>query len=334
MSDLIIRKPSPAAVSEETLIAATEGRKHFSTQIPGLQTAWDSTSLGEFKTCPRSYYYTHILGLRGGKESVHLTFGILYHAGLEAYDRFRSAGADHQEAVRNTLVFILQALRDENGKVWESDDTKKNARTLVRSVLWYLDEFEHDPLVTVQLQNGKPAVELSFRVELENTQAPDGSHYLLCGHMDRVASYGTSGVYVVDRKTSNGALNSDYFRRYNPDNQMSLYTFASQVVFHIPARGVLIDAAQVGVNFTRFQRGFATRTPGQISEWLQDLRHWLALAAQYTTQRYWPHNDKACSLYGGCKYQQICSADPAVREHRLHASFHHKPWNPLEPRGD
>ena len=63
-----------------------------------------------------------------------------------------------------------------------------NRLTLLRSVVWYLDQFEHDSLETVILQDGKPAVELSFRF-LTNYQAPTGEPFLLCGHFDRVALF-------------------------------------------------------------------------------------------------------------------------------------------------
>lgn len=53
-----------------------------------FQIAWDSTSLGLLKECPRKYYYTIILGYKPKRESVHLKFGLLYHGALEAYDHF------------------------------------------------------------------------------------------------------------------------------------------------------------------------------------------------------------------------------------------------------
>ena len=40
---------------------------------PGVQWAWDSTSLGTFKDCPRKYFYTLVMGYRARGESVHRT---------------------------------------------------------------------------------------------------------------------------------------------------------------------------------------------------------------------------------------------------------------------
>ena len=65
---------------------AARGNSSFSTRLPGFQLAIDSTSLGEFKLCPRRYYYSILRGLgpRGG--SVHLTFGIWMHTAREKYE--------------------------------------------------------------------------------------------------------------------------------------------------------------------------------------------------------------------------------------------------------
>jgi hypothetical protein len=54
-----------------------------------IQYAWDSTSLGWLKTCPRLYQYSMLEGWRSRGESVHLKFGQLYHSGLELYDKAR-----------------------------------------------------------------------------------------------------------------------------------------------------------------------------------------------------------------------------------------------------
>ncbi len=87
--------------------------------LPGtkIQFAWDSTSLGWLKTCPRLYEYSMIEGWRSHGPSVHLDFGQYYHHALELYDRHRAAGADYAEALydRNpdtmdTLIKVAEAL--------------------------------------------------------------------------------------------------------------------------------------------------------------------------------------------------------------------------------
>jgi hypothetical protein len=336
--------------------------------LPGtkIQFAWDSTSLGWFKECPRLYQYYMIEGWSPKGERIHLKYGQLYHSGLELYDKLRCQSLSHDDALNEV---VSKALYDTweypvdteqnapnqlagGGKPWTPDHTSKTRETLIRSLIWYLEQFgSDDPAETVVLANGKPAVELSFKMELDwgpaqsvmvdgpvsasypgeviNTKAIQP--YILCGHLDRVVNF-AGGTYVMDRKTTGSALGSNYFDQYDPDNQMSLYSMAAQVIYQTPVKGVIIDAAQIMVGFTRFGRGFTYRTPTQTDEWLSDVERWLRLAEQYATEGYWPMNDKSCHKYGGCTFRKICSKSPEVRQKFLESDFEKREWNPLEPR--
>jgi hypothetical protein len=85
-------------------------------------------------------------------------------------------------------------------------------------------------------------------------------------------------------------------------------------VINSPVKGVIIDAAQIAIEFSRFTRSFTFRTQEQIEEWLLDLRYWLGKAEEYAIANYWPLNDTACDKYGGCKFRKVCSRSPQVRE--------------------
>jgi hypothetical protein len=325
--------------------------------LPGtnIQFAFDSTSLGWLKTCPRLYQYSMIDGYRSKSGSVHLLFGGWYHSALEMYDRHRSSGTDHEDTLRAVVSWLLletwiypEADTDveageEHGRghPWNSGHNLKTRETLVRSVIWYLEQFgPADTCETVQLATGKPAVELSFRLEMdwgpEQSSSKDDPRgvsqpYVLSGHLDRVVTF-QGAHYVMDRKTSSTTIGSYYFDQYDPDNQMSLYSMAARVIYQTPVRGVIIDAAQIAVGFSRFTRGFTFRTEAQIEEWLENTKHWLALAEGYATEGFWPMNDKACNHYGGCAFRKVCSKSPEVRQKFLETDFEVRKWNPLEAR--
>src|SRR6516225_997606 len=72
-----------------------------------IQYAWDSTSLGYLKRCPRLYYYTIICGWTSTEDNVDLRFGIEYHQALQEYDTFKARGLEHNDAVRRTLRGLL-----------------------------------------------------------------------------------------------------------------------------------------------------------------------------------------------------------------------------------
>ncbi len=306
----------------------------FSTLLPTLQIAWDSTSLGALKTCGRFYEYELIHGWTPKRPSVHLVFGQIFHSALERYDHERFAGADHDQATVAAVRVVLES-------TWNStlnrpiswDDKNKNRFTLLRSIIWYLEQFKVDPIQTVRLANGRPAVELSFRYENGYTSALTGEPYLSCGHIDRLGVLNDQ-TYVVDRKTTKSTISNDFFGKFSPDNQFSQYVLATKIVYALPVAGLIVDAAQVAITFSAFQRGFITRTPAQIEEWHQDLGHWLQLAEKYAANNYWPMNDKSCNNYGGCRYRGICSKSPQVRQQWLEADFTKRVWDPLQVRGD
>lgn len=314
--------------------------------LPGtnIQYAWDSTSLGLLKTCPRLYQYTMIDGYQPKEESVHLRFGIELHSALQDYDLSRAAGVKHEDAIHDTIRALLERTYG-----WAPDeDTKagkyKNRRSIVRTVVDYLDHYKDDPATTVLLQDGRPAVELSFRFELDfgPKSIDKDAHimvedrpFLLTGHLDRVVEF-SGDQYVMDRKSTMTTPSPYYFSQYQPNNQMTLYTLASQVIMASPVKGVIIDAVQILVDSTSFARGFTLRTPDQLDEWTHDLRYWLSLAEGYAIQGYWPMNDTACDKFGGCRFRDICSKSPQVREqflrkfNKLEAG---ERWNPLKVRG-
>lgn len=312
-----------------------------------VQFSWDSTSLGWLKTCPRLYYYNMIEGWQSREDSVHLRFGIEYHRALQDYDISRASGIKHDDAVHDVIQELV--LRCAN---FNPDHKTKTKDNLIRSVVWYLDHFKDDPATTVILSDGRPAVEQSFRFELDfgpqtityNPTATELSDpkftvptqpYILSGHLDRVVTF-QDQTFIMDRKTTTTTPSEYYFNQYEPNNQMTLYSFASKIVLDAPVRGIIIDVAQVAVGFTRFVRGMTYRTPEQIEEWVGDLRYWFALAEQYATAHYWPQNDMSCNMYGGCRFREVCSKQKSVRPNFLEANFKQlepdQRWNPLKPR--
>lgn len=311
----------------------TQPNSALSALTPNLQLAWDSTSLGELKLCPKKYQLRILEGWQPIAFSIHLTFGLVYHGALERYHHAKTQGKPFEEALRLAVRYALCATWDKELKrAWMSGDSTKNRGTLIRTIVWYLDHFKDDPVETVILANGKPAVELSFRFPL-SFASPGGEPYLLCGHLDRIGKLGT-GTYILDPKTTKNTLSEDYFKRYSPDNQFSTYTFAGKVAFQIPLDGLIVDAAQIAVGFSRFQRQPVARTPSEIDEWVGDLQYWLRTAEFYAKQNHWPMNDKACHMYGGCDFRNVCNKPPGAREQWLKAGFVRRVWDPLQIRGD
>lgn len=312
--------------------------------LPGTNIlyAWSSTTLGLLKECPRKFQYTVIEGWTSRDESVHLRFGIEYHHALQDYAIARAEGAKHEDAIHDCVRALHARVHD-----WTPDRASragryKNRESILGLVVDYLDHFgADDPASTYILDDGKPAVELTFKFELDwgpkligdTPWAGDSQPYLLCGHLDRVVEF-HSDLYVMDRKTSVSTISSYYMDQWTPSNQMTLYALAGKVMLNQPVKGVIIDAAQVLLEKPHaFARGFAYRTEDQLTEWLTDLRYFLREAEDFATANYWPQNDTACNKFGGCAFREVCSASPHVRDQYLAARFdrgdHNAAWNPF-----
>jgi len=305
----------------------------FSTKVPNLQIAWDSTSLGALKTCPRYYQLAIVEGWQSRRLSVHLIFGLHYHSTLEAYDHAKCKGASHREAMEIAIQHVMEVTWDSKlQRPWTSDDQYKNRETLVRTVVWYMDQFEDDPLKTVVLANGKPAVELSFRYETDYI-SPEGSPYMICGHLDRLATLNDE-YYVVDRKTSKSTIDERFFASFTPHNQFSIYVLSSKIVYGIMTKGLIVDGAQVAVTFSRFRRGTIPRSDASLDEFYKSIGFYILQAEIYAKANFWPMNEASCGNYGGCSFRGICSKSPQVREQWLKADFAKRVWDPLKVRGD
>jgi hypothetical protein len=304
----------------------------FSPTLPGFQTYWDSTSLGALKRCPRFYQYSLIEGWAPRLESAHLTFGLHYHAGIERYDHARASGASHEAAVLVATRYLLEVTWNKNlGRPWTSDDKNKNRFTLVRSVVWYLEQFADDPFETIILADGKPAVELSFRYQTDIEFG--GESIWLCGHLDRVAKLGDD-IFILDKKTTKSTIGPDFFEKFTPDNQMSLYSLAGKVVYNLPIKGIVVDGVQIAVTFSRFMRGTVYRHDSQLDEWYQDFQSWLGQAYSYAIAQHWPMNEASCGNYGGCQFREVCSKPPNVRDKWKVNLMQKRVWDPTIPRGN
>lgn len=291
------------------------------------QRIWNSTSLNALKECPKKYELSILRGWTSLGENIHIIFGLAYHKAVELFHFAKAEGKDYNQALLVAVRYAMLSVSEAQLPP-QASENKKTRTNLVRSIIWYLEEFgEEDPIETLILPSGEPAVEVTFQHDLSILQ-PDGTPYILSGHIDRIGRF-AGRLHFTDLKTTGAALGEYYFKHYSPNNQMSLYAYAGKVIHHEPIVGGILDVAQVMVGFTRYQRGFVHRTPGQLAEWEDDLSVWISLAESYALARRWPQNDQACRM---CQFQPICAKDPSVRESFLKTNFSVRTINPLEIR--
>jgi hypothetical protein len=291
-------------------------------------------------------------GWTSEQKAVHLVFGGHYASALEHFHKHRAAGIEYMDALRlvvrealvNTWEHEFEEVSEDEGsglaatkgslrpipgtgKPADWMHASKTRDTLIRSIVWYLEHFKDDPMQTVILSDGRAAVEYSFSVDLND-------EYVYCGHIDRLVTYGdNSDIYVQDQKTTGAQITPRFFEGYSPDYQMTGYTWAGQIIFNIPVKGVVIDAAYIAVGFTAFGRSPVTRSEKQLEEFRHEVLHYIAQAKACHESGYYPMNRTACGNYGGCEFKKICSAVPGIRKNLLEGSYRRRDrWDPLKRR--
>lgn len=295
----------------------------------GVQFAWDSTSIGLFKTCPRKYYYSIVLGYEPRVMAPPLAFGIALHKVFETWHKLLASDAE-----RHTALIETVRLAGLLGEKLPPGDTARTKESLVRSVVWYLEQFWEDKAVTVIQQNGKPVVEYNFQLPFMDYL---GLEIIICGHLDRMVAW-QGQVYISDYKTTKYQLDNRFFSQFKSSTQMPLYLTACHIIAErfadLPsAHGVIIDGIQLGVNFTRCARHVVEFSLEEINEYIVDLQYWIKQAMDACAKDYFPQNTESCQKYSGCQYLEICSKSPARRDLFLNGNFVRRVWNPLQPRG-
>lgn len=339
----------------------------------GGQFVWDATSLSLAQACPRKYQLKMIEGWQPRKKSVHLIFGGHYATALEHYYKHRALGDTLDEALEKVVFEALcntwerpiceecngrgqkDITKEEaakrlgvltssvnwatedcehcdtrgfligEGNPWDSGDAIKTRETLIRTIIWYVDQFSDSAVKVIIGSDGKPLVERSFTLNVDND-------IVFAGHLDTCVEYASS-PYVMDQKTSKSTISAYYFEGYRPDIQMSMYSFAGKAIFKLPIKGVIIDAAQIAVGFSRFERGFTFRTDAELDEWYGDMMILIGRIRAMTSNDYFPMDRTACGNYGGCEFRSVCARDPAVRRQFLLADFVQGPtWDVLDRR--
>ena len=147
------------------LVPLSESRnpRPNSSFIPGtkLQYVYDSVSLKLLQGCLQRYHRKMVEGWQESETPPALAWGRDFHTCMETYHKCVAHGLDHETALRRAAR--LAALL---GEGLQSLDTTRSKETLIRSVVWYLDEYKDDPMRTALLPDGKPAVELSFQLPM------------------------------------------------------------------------------------------------------------------------------------------------------------------------
>ena len=242
----------------------------FSTQNPHLRLQWSAHSLGQFMNCPLSYYWAQRWGSPG--KQAPLLWGNAWDYTMAHY---WGHGADLREGLRAANRYALDNRLDAIA-AGERDNIRTHM-SLLRSVVWYDQEYqdqtlyEPDPGLVQDASQVELIVPLTAPDRGEQLVAYTGEPYSIYLRLDHVMrrTYDRN-LLVVDWKSTTRGLNQLYWLDLDPGVQVQTYDlFASQWAKQRGERlhGVLLDAVQIGVGYSRFDRHEVHRTPAHRAHW-------------------------------------------------------------------
>ena len=285
----------------------------------GKQLIWDASSFQLLSTCAYKYKLKKKdwWAIEDPAREQAAEWGKAYHECKEVLFREIAKGRSIREAVESSVGRALtfrEALSRPEGYSGKWDNAR-TLDTLVRSLVWYAEEYGENLLRTLILPNGEPALELRFEFHVPNTD------YRVSGRIDRVVT-DDEGTSPLDFKTTSKMLNNVFFRQFTPNIQVYIYLYICRHVLGFEAPKFIVDGVQVLVGGTRFARS-SIYVDDKVLEDFMNIEI-PALLEEY--DRCWnsgifPQRFSSCDLFGSCEFRHVCSMRKDLHEQRLKDTY-------------
>ena len=301
----------------------------FSESNPSLRLVWDATTLAAFMLDPLTYYWKYVQGYRSREPSVDLLWGTAWDRSMAYYHNLRGR-YDRKRALEESIAFTIEHARkvDLDAVAAESKykARKKNLATLIRSLVWYDDE--HGDYDIYEPHFAQPT---QVRLPLPMTTL-DGEQYWMVANYDQIVQDRIDGqLWVGERKSTTDTIGAKYWEQFDPCVQTSVYDWACSQSTAEPIVGVLMEAVQTAVGFSRFAHHEIRRTPQQRALWEKTMCYWIRQAEYITRDDCWEVAANVAGQRWESATRRIQRRSPAVWEGLLKSEMiKREPWNPLE----
>lgn len=296
--------------------------------MPDFPRYFDSSMLSAALACERQFDYSYLRHLQPKAQSIHLTAGGAFAAGLEA---IRTAYYLRGASIPEAMGAGFRAAVKEWGDYEPEFPTNKSLVRVLEALANYITEWWPLPLeiLTPHIRpGGEPSVEWSFSIDLPEVEHPDGGPLFYVGRLDMLAEY-EGQLFAVDEKTTS-QMGASWTKNWDLRGQFTGYVWAAQTVKaeSLPVAGAVVR----GVAFRTYDFGHAEvitlRPQWLIEQWLErTLISLERLKKAWASDKLLPNFDTACTNYGGCRFYDLCTKrDP---EPWIEGDFEVRPWNPL-----
>ena len=282
---------------------------------------FDNTRLGDYKKCPRYYYLRHVKNFRGQGVSLALSFGLSWHAAMDAL--WLGFGKLPDKELLEVSAYAFD-------KCWEEEGLPPPDKLTIEN----MEDFGmRNPMVAREmlfnyLDKRRPLMEDSELLFAERPFAvpiyPDNPDIWYIGRMDKGIKHQGTNIVLKHKTTSeykkDGGFKEFYVQGWYPNSQCEGYLFEANMQDPSkPFRYVWVDAALVHKKEHHFFRFIPiSATFANLDNWLWEARDWIsrirgelerlaAADADSEVMGAFPKNTESCSgKYGLCGFLGIC----------------------------
>lgn len=317
---------------------------------------YDNTRISEFKSCPRKYFFRHIMDWVGIGFSSPLLFGSAWHA---AMDKVWEIGGDSENAQKMGTetwaneahkAFMSEWVEGGGPAIEDIDDDwqyklgMRNPMVALEMLYGYIDErrslFQRDSFELI-------SIEQPFAVPLD----PEDDTLFYVGRFDKIFRV-KEGVIIGEHKTTSlyakiGGFRNMFLDSFSPNSQVDGYLHAAHILWGNEAKSCWIDGALVHkLHHDIFKIIPIERQFTQLESWLWETRHWISeIELNWDAIKQsgiedldympaFPKNTGACQDFArNCSYIDICKMWPNPFGKDLPGGFKDEHWSPFERLG-
>jgi len=260
-----------------------------------LKRQFTPTSLENFLSCPRKYYFEKVLSLQSTRSKTGADYGSAIHAAVGTFYTLRTSGEMDFEDI---VIASIKAFAEK----WEGkeEDGKRNSVQALSLITAYCNCYRSD---NARYKGDMIETEVILEMPLSTT--------LTC-RIDRILLE-ESCITVVDTKTSGSPLTEWFWKGFMNSFQMRAYKHAVTQILGM-CDNVQIDGIKVPLELPEktFQRRSMFYTDLQMEEFLNTYTQCVERIMQNLTL---PEEKQllafyqcptACSDYGGCEFLSVC----------------------------
>lgn len=251
---------------------------------------YDMSSISSLITCPRMFYYRHILGLVPAhiEPSIALQFGLAVHLSLETW---QAHGKDDKKALEtfanSFAAYEEQPQIGKSGKELSATYTVLYGLSLLGE---YFCKYRSDTRQIIQLET--PLAE----------QISDQIY--LAGRVDKIMR-SSRGLVFADYKTTKYMTNF----LVNPNPQFMNYKFLCE---KLTGESVTGELDVLGVSKTKSLHELLRRepfdyTPYQMQMWKESVVRLIGQITSYKQENFWPQTWRCQPFFRNCDFLPLCT---------------------------